>query len=158
MKPYTKTGDNGETSLLNQRIKKTDNKIICIGSLDEAAAAISKARTELEHMEMTEILLKTEKKLNKIAGIIALSNEKIHEEEIKKIEENIDKYHIQKENFTRPKTEAGALLDFARTICRRAEINYLQTGTDENIMKYLNRLSDLLFVMRTYYEEKENQY
>jgi len=154
MKPYTRTGDAGETNLIGQRTKKTDEKIICIGSIDETAAAISMARTELEDMEMTELLVRIERKLSKIAGMIAGSSDTIQEEEIKKIEEAIDKYYIEKDKFMRPQTEEGALLSFARAVCRRAEINTIKIGAQENILKYMNRLSDLLFAMSVYYDEK----
>ena len=154
MKPYTKTGDTGETNLISGRVSKTDEKIVCIGSIDETAAAISVARTELDDMEMTEILLKIEKRLSKITGMIAGSSDRVQEEEIKKIEEWIDKYYIEKEGFIRPKTEEGALLEFARTVCRRAEINVVRLGAQENILKYMNRLSDLLFAMSIHCDEK----
>ena len=154
MKPYTRTGDAGETNLISGRVSKTDERVICIGSIDETAAAISVARTELEDMEMTEILLKIERRLSKITGIIAGSTEKVNEEEIKKIEDWIDKYYIEKENFLRPKTEEGALLDFARAVCRRAEINAVKLRAPENVLKYMNRLSDLLFAMRIHCDEK----
>ncbi|HDD70544.1 MAG TPA: cob(I)yrinic acid a,c-diamide adenosyltransferase [Candidatus Woesearchaeota archaeon] len=154
MKPYTRTGDKGETSLFAQRVKKTDNRIACIGSIDETAAAISVARTELEDIEMTEILLKIERTLSKIAGIIAGSTDTLQEDDVKRIEEWTDKYYIEKQGFERPKTEAGALLDLARTICRRAEISTIKTEAQETILKYMNRLSDLLFAMRTFCDEK----
>ncbi len=156
MKIYTGNGDFGETCLRGEKVKKSDERILCLGTIDELAAAIAVARTELEHIEMTEILLRIEKKLSKIAGIIAGRSDKIQEEEIKKIEELIDKYYIKQEGFIRPKTEEGALLNYARTVCRRTEfcINKLEE-VPENILKYINRLSDLLFAMAVYCDEKQ---
>ncbi len=155
MKLYTEKGDFGETCFISEKVKKSDERILCLGAIDETSAAISVARTELEDIEMTQYLLKIEKKLSKIAGIIAGKPYQVPEEEIKKIQELIDKYYTKQEGFLRPKTEEGALLNYARTVCRRAEfyVNKLEE-VPEGVLKYMNRLSDLLFAMAVYSDEK----
>lgn len=155
MKIYTRTGDDGEADLIGERTKKTDDRIITIGSIDETMAAISTARMTIEDPAITEILLKIEKTMTKIMAIIAGSDKQVKEEEIKKIEDHIDTYPIKIQEFTRPKTEQSAFLDMARTTCRRAEINTHQINCEAKIRSYMNRASDLLHSLSIHLDNEE---
>lgn len=154
---YTKTGDDGTTALANgTRTAKFMPRMNAIGSIDEANAAIG--MIEFESTTLDEIQNDLFDMGAEVAGATTV---KITEDKIKWIESMIDHYNSQLEplnSFILPK---GAH-HFARTVVRRAERDlwywYATEAEDhakEDISKlplvYLNRLSDLLFVMARYH-------
>jgi len=165
MKIYTKTGDNGETSLFGGgRVPKNNLRISAYGSVDELNSIIGIAVTEALNAEVKEILVSVQNDLFTLGSDLASPVEKenknfviprIGKDKIEKLETLIDsiEYKLPElRNFILPGGSKGAsLIHFARTVCRRAEreavslLKSVDIGT--NPVVYLNRLSDLLFVL-----------
>ena len=150
-KIYTKTGDQGFTDLANkQRTLKTDLVIEAIGAVDEANSAIGMA-TECYN----DILEKVQNDLFNLGAELAGSNKiKITQERIDWLENVTDDYNEYLEPLRSFVLPTGPLHN-ARAVVRRAERRVWQVKNDQVlsdlIPKYLNRLSDLLFVMARYY-------
>lgn len=150
-KIYTKTGDQGFTDLANkQRTLKTDLVIEAIGAVDEANSAIGMA-TEYYN----DILEKVQNDLFDLGAELTGSNKiKINQERIDWLENVIDDYNEYLEPLRSFVLPTGPLHN-ARAVVRRAERRVWQVKNDQVlsdlIPKYLNRLSDLLFVMARYY-------
>ena len=163
MKIYTKTGDSGETSLLGgKRVWKDNLRIQTCGTIDELNSIIGLSINEITNPELKEVLQGIQNDLFLIGSDTALpvenENTKIQRIDTNlsdKLESVIDKYDSQLpelKNFILPGGVKGsAFLHFARTVCRRAERNVVALSKVEKINpgieKYLNRLSDLLFVL-----------
>jgi cob(I)alamin adenosyltransferase len=163
MKIYTKTGDSGETSLLGgKRVWKDNLRIQTCGTIDELNSIIGISINDITNPELKEVLQGIQNDLFAIGSDTALplenENTKIQRIDTNlsdKLESVIDQYDSQLpglKNFILPGGVKGsALLHFARTVCRRAERNVVALSKVErinpDIEKYLNRLSDLLFVL-----------
>lgn len=168
IKVYTKTGDNGQTSLIDgSRIKKSDIRVVTYGTIDEANSVLGIARTVIKDEEIKEIILKIQKELFQIGAELASIGTKdykyrIDECNIKFLELIIDKYEeltnlpngfiVPGGNF------ASSQLDVARTIIRRAEryatlINE-KFNMNANLIKYINRLSDMIYTFARYLDFK----
>jgi len=161
-KIYTKTGDAGETSLLGgDRVTKDCITLQVVGEIDELNSKIGEAVAHLFGSSQTELLVKIQRDLFKVGAEVASLQTKvgeglakIGEKEIKELEDNIDSCSEdlpELKNFILPGgCLAGAHLHHARTICRRTERVLVALGHEKNIrpdlFKYLNRLSDYLFV------------
>jgi cob(I)alamin adenosyltransferase len=165
MKIYTKTGDKGETGLFGgERVPKNSLRIEAYGTLDELNAFIGLAVTEVADNSIKNLLHKIQNQLFIVSADLATPDD----EKTKKLdifrtpaeyyidaEKEIDKYEAKLEslqNFILPGgTNGAALLHVCRTISRRAERiavalnNTVNIG--ENIIIFLNRLSDLFFVL-----------
>mgnify|MGYP000459966521 CR=1 FL=1 len=164
MKIYTKTGDDGTTGLVGgNRVKKFDLRLEAYGTIDELNASIGVLRTEKLAENIDKILYNIQNKLFNIGSVLA-SDEKgkeftinllIKNENIKELEDAIDEY--QKDlpvlnHFILPGGNfAAAQCHVARTICRRAERRILefseQSEVQNEIIKYVNRLSDYFFAL-----------
>ena len=160
MKIYTKTGDEGETSLFGgKRVCKDCIEMRVIGEIDELNASLGMVVFELQEGELKNFILEIQRDLFQAGSEVAslqtnLQNiEKIDSEKISKIEQMIDKLWSELpelKNFILPGgCKAGALLHQARTICRRAERELVEFGKTAQIRPelyaYFNRLSDFLF-------------
>jgi cob(I)alamin adenosyltransferase len=172
-KIYTKTGDTGETSLFdNSRVSKADPRVDAYGEVDEVnaclgaalAAGLSDGPAEAGHYaDIAAVLTSIQKDLfavgarhahpsSRIAGRVTKAT--VTEEQIEQLERTIDRLEGELpplRRFILPGgSPAGALLHLARTVCRRAERRVVGLGADAvepGVVIYLNRLSDLLFVM-----------
>jgi cob(I)alamin adenosyltransferase len=160
---YTQTGDDGYTGLLGAgRAPKYNRRIETIGAIDEANAALGIARSICLAPPTTSILLKAQKDLYYIMAEIAASPEfaskfrKITSERVDWLESQIDEISSQimiPDGFIIPgDSKAGAVIDLARTIIRRAErhIAYLihqKKIENRELLRYMNRLSSLCFVL-----------
>ena len=158
MSIVTKGGDKGETSLLGgQRVPKTDSRIEAYGSVDELNAAIGVALTYAKNDNVKDILHQVLNDLFRIGAELAAVGTKftnfpkISETHTNVIEEEV--YRVESElpkqtSFILPTgNESAAHLHLARAICRRAERRVLALEkVNPEIVKYLNRLSDLLFI------------
>src|SRR3954466_12027742 len=166
-KIYTRTGDEGETSLLGgRRVRKDDLRIEAIGSVDELNAALGVVRAELARSGV--VLEKLDRELGdvqhrlfdlgaELAGISASDKRAglIGEAHIIGLESLIDCYEAQLEPlraFILPGGSAAASqLHVARCDCRRCERRVVQLAEAEPVrgeaLQYINRLSDLLFVL-----------
>jgi cob(I)alamin adenosyltransferase len=166
---YTKTGDDGYTGQLGKgRAAKYDPRIETIGSIDEANAAIAVARTLCISSESSTILLQVQKDLYHLMTEVSAQPEnakqfrKINADKVSWLENQADKISakvtIPNEFIIPGDSKAGAAIDLARTIVRRAERHlaylYHQKQVDSaDLLHYLNRLSSLCFVL----ELLENQ-
>ncbi len=151
----TKTGDKGETGLFGrQRVSKGHDLIDLLGELDELQARLGLAKFSNGVIKYHELLEKLQDDIYKTMGIVSgADGNQILEDDIEFLEIEMKKYekNIEKLNeFIKPgKTERAAKLHLARTACRRAERRLVTCKEIENewLLKYLNRLSDLLFVL-----------
>jgi len=159
MKLYTKTGDDGTTSLFGgQRVDKTDPRVAAYGDVDELNAVIGVAVATCADVELADRLRLVQSDLFTLGGALASPGDegdasRITDERVRRLESWID--HATAEvsplrNFVLPGGSATAAhLHVARTVCRRAEraavaLSKVQSVRAEEIV-YLNRLSDLLF-------------
>jgi cob(I)alamin adenosyltransferase len=147
---YTKTGDNGKTSTAtNERIDKSSDLIEAIGAVDEANSAIGMA-TEFHN----DIIDRIQNDLFDLgAELSGAPTIVISEARITHLENIIDDYNEHLEPLHSFVLPTGAIHN-ARTVVRRAERQVWKVeGINPNIAKYLNRLSDLLFVMARYHNK-----
>ena len=164
MKIYTKTGDKGKTSLFGgKRVDKDDLRVEAYGTADELNSFLGSAFAELEDQNVKELIIKIQNHLFILGGELAtpekrtsdLKQTKIVPEQVNLLEEQIDYYENNLEplkQFILPGGSKGAsALHIARSVCRRCERLVVQLSKtneiNENIIIYLNRLSDLLFVL-----------
>ena len=161
MKIYTKTGDDGNTSLQgNLRIAKSHPRIISYGTVDEANAALGIVLTNSLDDDIAEILTDIQNDLFLVGSDLSNPNlndvkNRIALNMVEKLEQHIDKFELELPlltNFILPGGDiAAAQLHYVRTIVRRAETQVVRLSEKDeinsNCIKYLNRLSDLFFVM-----------
>lgn len=164
MKIYTKTGDDGETGLFGgPRVPKHAPRIEAYGNVDELNAVIGLARSEMLPDEVDMLLESIQHDLFAVGAELATPDPAKHgtriisEPHSTRLEQAIDHFEgtlPPLQNFILPGGSRGAsLLHFARTVCRRAErgLVFLRSASSESIsgdlVIYLNRLSDLLFVL-----------
>jgi len=168
MKIYTKTGDKGETSILTgERIPKNSPIIEAYGTIDELNSFIGLAAAEVQNNEIKLLLEKIQNQLFLVGADLASpekkGNKKLEafltpKEFILETEETIDHFESGLEelkNFILPGgSKASALLHLCRTVARRAERKVValkeSVNAEENIVIFLNRLSDLFFVLARY--------
>ncbi|MCR5176570.1 MAG: cob(I)yrinic acid a,c-diamide adenosyltransferase [Anaerovibrio sp.] len=158
MSVYTKTGDKGTTGLYTgQRIAKNSLRVKVYGTVDEVNSALAMARAFCRNDEVKEIILKIQK-LNGLlmADLASLDQEPmLTDEQVVNIESVIDGIEAKLpplSKFLIPgESQGGACLDMARTVARRAERTLLDLADNELVHEsnrlYLNRLSDLCFVL-----------
>lgn len=170
MKIYTKTGDKGTTGLYGgSRVYKDSARVEAYGAIDEANAFIGLAYAEITDEEQREVLQEAQKKLYVLSAELASDSngitklkERITDEDIEKLEVLIDKYMELPGKFTEfvtpGKNKTSALLHVARTVVRTAERRMTtidkEEGLREEIKKYVNRLSDFLYAIARYEEER----
>jgi cob(I)alamin adenosyltransferase len=165
MKIYTRTGDAGGTALFGgTRVSKADARVAAYGDVDELNACLGTVCAERELSgDIAGLIEQLQKDLFAIGARLADPAEKIAERvtkvavtdaDIRRLEEWIDRLEAELpplRRFILPGgNRAGALLHFSRTVCRRAERAIVALGTDHveaHLLAYVNRLSDLLFVI-----------
>ena len=161
MKIYTKTGDEGKTSLFdNSRVWKSDERIMSYGAVDELNSSIGVALSLELDSEIKDILIKIQNDLFIVGSDLAnpnMSDKKIRTtpEMITFLEQKIDLLEPQLPSLTSFILPGGTLLasilHLSRTISRRAETHVVELSKNEEINKdaaiYLNRLSDLMFIL-----------
>jgi cob(I)alamin adenosyltransferase len=163
VKIYTRTGDNGETSLYDgRRVSKSDLRVDAYGEVDELSAAIGVAMASGLPADIAEMLQGIARDLFAVGGRLADPDQKVAARvqkvavgpaEVSRLEQWIDRLEAELpplRRFILPGgSPAGAALHLARTICRRAERRITALGPDEvesDLRAYVNRLSDFLFV------------
>jgi cob(I)alamin adenosyltransferase len=167
MRIYTRSGDDGTTGLLyGGRVSKADPAAEAYGTADEAVAAIGLARALSEHAGLQTTLLGVQRDLfvvgadlatnpsqrAKLQPGVSLVTAEMVEVLERRIDETVEEHPLPEEFVVPGASPVSAALDVARTVVRRAErraVELQSTGVDVNpeAIKYLNRLSDLLFVL-----------
>ena len=164
MKIYTKTGDAGETSLFdNTRVSKADARVDAYGEVDELNACLGTARASGIDADLGGVLEAIQRDLFALGARLADPSSRIADRvtkaaiapaDVERLEQTIDRLEDEMpplRRFILPGgAPAGAFLHLARTVCRRAERRVISLGPDAVepiLLVYLNRLSDLLFVM-----------
>jgi len=170
MKIYTKTGDDGNTGLQgNYRIGKSHPRIVSYGTVDEANAALGIVLVNALDEDVRIVLTEVQNDLFLVGADLSNPNlndlrNRVSLAMIEKLERHIDKFELelpQLTNFILPGGDpSAAQLHYARTVVRRAESQtVLLSEKDEinsNCIKYLNRLSDLFFVMGRLLNKRKN--
>lgn len=162
MKIYTRTGDKGKTSLIGGRVDKDSLRVEAYGTIDELNSFIGKAMTELDPGIFKDLLEDLETIQNELfdgggdlANVMKERHYKLGEEPIEVMEQRIDQLMEEApplEKFILPGgSPAAATLHIARTVARRAErqtVTLMKAEEDVPavVQRYLNRLSDYLFV------------
>ena len=160
-KIYTRGGDAGETSLGDgSRVSKLDGRIHAFGTVDELNAAIGVVLAGDVPGELRPVLERVQNELFDLGADLSVPTHvdgrlRVEQSMVDRLEEDCDRFNAELpelKSFVLPGgTSAAAALHVARTICRRAERETLSLSHDEPIgelvLPYLNRLSDLLFVM-----------
>lgn len=162
MRVYTRTGDSGTTSLASgTRVPKYDDRLEAYGTIDELNSYIGWTEAHVLDSEIKRILNKVQNRLFTVSSNLAMDKEefqaklpKILDSDIEELERDIDRMLDELpelKNFILPGGHAIiASCHIARTVCRRAERIMVKLSEkikiDQNHIKYVNRLSDYLFV------------
>ena len=172
----TKTGDDGTTALMfGRRVPKTDARVEAYGTVDELNAALGMARAAVNDPFVCEPVLSIQKELVTLMGELAVAEEDreryiqggygiVTAEMVDRLTafvDDIEKNHkITYKHWATPgATPGSAALDVARTVCRRAERRVAalvekQIPVNPEIIRYLNRLSDLCWLYARWIETK----
>ena len=160
---YTKTGDAGQTSLFGgMRVSKSDPRVAAYGDVDELNAHLGLARINSNDAEIAAELLQLQRDLFALGAQLADPHEHIaarvskailQDADVARLEQLIDKLDAGlpplRHFILAGGDRCGAVLHVARAVCRRAERGMvaLDPAVDPVLLKYINRLSDLLFVL-----------
>jgi cob(I)alamin adenosyltransferase len=158
---YTTRGDSGQTDLLGERVPKDDPRIDVLGTLDEASSAIGLGRAQAKQPEIQDALIQTQRDLYQIMAELAFTDATRPDAYVFKadrvawLEAETDRIAeavtLPREFVLPGDTVSGAMIDVARTVVRRAErfavkLSHEGTTVNPEIIRYLNRLSSLLFI------------
>ena len=163
-KVYTRTGDEGTTSLVGgQRVKKTNSRIEAYGTVDELSSQLGLLVSFMKDGDDKNLVVRTQRNLFTVCSYLATDKTKtplapsytLDPSEIARLEEAIDTINAsipQQKNFILPGgSHEAAIAHVCRTVCRRAErrIFFLAESTKlgPEVLQYMNRLSDYLFVL-----------
>jgi cob(I)alamin adenosyltransferase len=169
---YTRGGDDGTTGLLyGGRVDKSDPRTEAYGTTDEAVAALGMARVFIADSLLADLVLRLQRELFVVGSELATATENSHKlrpgvtkvtaEMVDGLEEVIDDYvgriRMPEEFIVPGESRGSSFLDFARTVIRRAErqtVAMERAGllSDREVVRYLNRLADLVFVLARYEE------
>ena len=172
-KVTTGSGDTGYTGLLGeQRVPKYDPRPDTFGTVDEATSALGLARAMTSDPKVKEIIYQIQQELYMLMGELATTPENYekmglsmtieHVQHLEQVEEHLKREVEIPNKFIIPgDTPVGAALDLARAIIRRAErmaVKLLHDRVIQNgeVVRYLNRLSDLIFILARYVEVKSS--
>ncbi len=163
MKITTKKGDEGNTYFGNRKVKKSSSLIEAIGSLDELNSSIGITRSFIKDKEINNTLKQIQKDIFMIGNSIFSEKYKFESEKIKWIEIKIYEFEEKLPELKRFILPAGskesAFLHFSRTLARKAERRIVKIKDKEKVQSeiivYLNRLSDLLFLMARFINKEE---
>ncbi len=171
MRIYTRTGDDGTTGLIGgQRVSKDSPRIEANGSLDELNALIGLARSFNVSERVDRTLQLVQNDIFTLGTELAIPAggepplRQIRDQNVQRLEQEIDGYQKELESlsdFVVPGgSRVGAVLHLARAVARRAERRCVALSRVENIspvvLRYLNRLSDLCFVLARFSNQSES--
>lgn len=174
VKIYTRSGDEGTTSLLGgSRVSKADLRVEAYGTVDELNALLGVVSAHLEHESIQEIMEEIQSLLFVCGAQLAAEQredtpdagpmgENVTAPDVEQVEQWIDQYEEelpQLQNFILPGGgEVASYLHLARSVCRRAErtaVTLQEEGQDlDQVIPFLNRLSDLFFVLARYMNQE----
>jgi cob(I)alamin adenosyltransferase len=160
-KIYTRGGDAGETSLGDgSRVSKLDARIAAYGTVDELNAAVGVVLAGGCADTIREVLIRVQNELFDLGADLSVPIEhearlRVTQEQVDRLEDECDRFNVELpelKSFVLPGgSEAAARLHVARTVCRRAEREALVAAGEHDVnplaLVYLNRLSDLLFIL-----------
>ena len=177
-KVYTRKGDSGKTSLIDKKnLLKSDLRIVCYGEVDELnsnlgfCASLLNQSVLVEKDRLSKKIKKIQNDLFNLGTVLAISDikklgdfPKVTKKDIIFLESEVDYYNAnlkELKSFVLPAgTLVGSYFHICRTVCRRVEREcvalYQAENIDKNILKYLNRLSDLFFVLSRWANKQEN--
>jgi ATP:cob(I)alamin adenosyltransferase len=179
MSIYTRGGDTGQTSLLGGvRVPKDSLRIEVYGTLDEATSALGLARSTTSSDDICQAIIEVQGELIGVMAELAsapadgdsppprrpkVEIPRVQPAQVEQLEHTIDRYEAERipsHQFVRPGgSAAAAAIDMARTFVRRAERRLITLSRDQdvnpNLIKYFNRLSDLLYVIARVDEQRE---
>lgn len=164
MSIYTRTGDDGETGLFDgTRVPKSDPRVEACGETDEVHALLGLARAYLTDHDLIEMVIDLQRDLFAIGARLADPGHRIADRvtkidldalAVERLESWIDRLDTElpetRSFVLAGGTPAGAALHVARTVCRRAERRIVGLGAgavEPDVLRYVNRLSDLLFML-----------
>ncbi|MDQ3045051.1 MAG: cob(I)yrinic acid a,c-diamide adenosyltransferase [Chloroflexota bacterium] len=161
MRYYTTKGDTGGTDLLGERVSKDDLRIEMLGALDETTSALGLGRAQATTAAVGDALVAAQRDLYQIMAELAFVDAtrpdrfRLSPDRVTALESATDglaaNIELPREFILPGETVPGAALDLARTIARRAErvavaLNHAGQMPNPEILRYLNRLSSLLFI------------
>lgn len=163
MRIYTRTGDAGQTGVIGGRVDKDDIRVEAYGTTDELKGFVGQAISLLEgdnYTDLREDLLQVQHELFDCGSDLALLRPelrpyKVHADMVDRLEQWIDKYDAETPDISRfilpGGCQASAVLHVCRTVCRRAERRVVTLARNQEInqevLRYLNRLSDFFFTV-----------
>jgi cob(I)alamin adenosyltransferase len=170
----TKTGDEGETALMyGRRVPKTDERVEAYGSVEELNSALGLARASAEEKFLAGQILTIQNELVVVMGELATAGQDLDRfkrdgfqltsssmtDRLTALVHELEKDKTFKHWANPGNTKTSAALDFARTVCRRAERRVAalmsEASFNREILRYLNRLSDACWLLARYAEEIE---
>ncbi len=155
----TKTGDDGLTGLWSgERVRKDDLRVEAYGTIDELDSVLGEAKHWIKRKDCRKIVEEIQKDLYRVAGQLATRSgnfaSPVTDEDEQRLGAFVDRYEaeIPLTGFVIPGSNVqSAKLDIARTVCRRAERRIVALAWDADVpsplRRYVNRLSDLLFML-----------
>jgi cob(I)alamin adenosyltransferase len=174
MKIYTRTGDAGQTGVIGGRVAKDDDRVEAYGTVDELNCFVGQAMCHMvankeKYADLLEDLLLIQHELFDCGGDLATLKPDVRpykatSEMVDRLETMIDKYDAETPDITRFILPGGSLVSSAlhvcRTVCRRAERRVVTLARtqqiNEEVRRYLNRLSDLFFTIARTANFREN--
>jgi len=163
MKVYTRTGDEGQTSVIGARVSKDDARVEAYGTVDELNSFVGQVISVLDRRssgDLIEDLTEIQHELFDCGADLALVKQdvrpyRVHAGMTERLEQWIDQYDEECPEIRRfilpGGTQASSLLHVCRTVCRRAERSIVTLSREqeinEEVRKYVNRLSDFFFVV-----------
>jgi cob(I)alamin adenosyltransferase len=174
VKIYTKTGDSGQTRLFDgSKVRKDDDRVEAYGAVDELNSFIGAAAALVQEAELIAMLAAIQKDLFSVGAQLAdpgFKNQsrakfRLPPERVAALESAIDTFETElpplRQFILSGGGQAGAMLHVARTVCRRAERQVVKVSTklevNPDLIVYLNRLSDFLFVMARVVNQREGK-
>lgn len=170
-KLYTRSGDAGTTGLLGpERVSKDDPRVEAMGAVDELNAVIGLAISAPTPKRVRDLLLKIQDDLFTVGAELAIARSsqgtkvpRITEEHVARLEAGIDAFDVGKiTEFILPRGSEGLVrLHWARTVARRAERRVVSLSNRDllnpALLRYMNRLSSLLYQMAVWRQKKERR-
>lgn len=164
----TKTGDKGKTSLWSgERVQKNSRRVEAYGTVDELNSTLAEAKHLVKSDKVRTMVVEIQNDLFRVAGALASTGDyayPVTTEDVERITGYVHEFEKEVEltGFVIPgNTIQSAKLDVCRTVARRAERRILTLTEEENIpepvKKYVNRLSDLIYMLARFEEKIENK-